>query len=184
MLIQRKDSLLLIVDVQENIAPVMDSPREVINNCAALVDIAKMLNVPFVITEQYPKGLGPTMIDIRQSAGENTSYLPKIEFSCAKNKDILKKIKSLKKKQIIIAGIEAHVCVLQTAVDFKELGFEVFMVADACSSRDSMQHTFAMHRLSLDGVRVVTSEMVALEWLEKAGTEEFKTISQKYLKKQ
>lgn len=181
MLMRAKDSLLLIVDVQERLAPTMSEAREVITGCSRLVNIAKSINVPIILTEQYPKGLGPTMIDIRQSAGENAVYLPKIEFSCVKNDTILTEIKKLNKKQIILAGIELHICILQTAIELKNMGYDVFVVADACSSQNAFQHILSYQRLLSSNVEVVSIDMVAYEWLEKAGTDEFKNISKKYL---
>ena len=181
MLIKKDDSLLLIIDVQERLAPAMDNPREVINGCADLVGVAKKLGVPFIITEQYAKGLGQTMIDLRQEAGEGAQYFEKMEFSCACNNGIYDEIKKHKKKQIIIAGIETHICVLQTALHLKELGYEVYVVANACSSRQPVQNIMALQRLMHNGVDVVTSEMVFFEWLEKAGSELFKEVSRKYI---
>lgn len=94
MLMKRDDSLLLVIDVQERLAPAMDNPREVITGCAALVGVAAKLNVPVIITEQYPKGLGQTMIDIRQAAGDRAVYLQKMEFSCAANPEIMNHLKT------------------------------------------------------------------------------------------
>lgn len=182
MLIKRKDSLLMIIDVQERLAPAMEKPREVITGCANLVAISKRLSIPFIITEQYPQGLGQTMIDIRKVAGDDTKYLSKLEFSCAANEEILKAINASKKKQIIIAGVETHICVLQTAMELKSLGFEVFVVSNACSSRTAAQNAYGMQRLISNQIDSVTTEMVIFEWLEKAGSEEFKEISKKYVK--
>lgn len=181
MLMKRDDSLVLIIDVQERLAPAMDNPREVINGCAQLIGVAQNLQIPFLITEQYSKGLGPTMVDLRQEAGEGVEYLPKMEFSCARNVEIMQKIKQSGKKQIIIAGIETHICVTQTALDLQAAGYDVFVVSNACSSRNPIQAVIAFQRLSHHGVDVVSSEMVIFEWLEKAGTEEFKNISKKYI---
>ncbi len=181
MLMNRDNSLLLVIDVQERLAPAMDSPREVITGCAHLVGVAKRLNVPFIITEQYPKGLGSTMIDVRQEAGENVSYFPKLSFSCAREETIMDEIRKSGRRQIILAGIETHICVTQTAIDLKEAGYEVFVVSDACSSRSPTQNILALQRMIRNGVDIVTSEMVIFEWLEKAGTEEFKEISKKYV---
>ncbi len=181
MLMKRNDSLLLVIDVQERLVTAMDSPREVINTCAKLVSIAQKLSIPFLITEQYPKGLGSTIIDVRQVAGDKATYLDKLEFSCVRNAEIMERIKASGKKQIIIAGVETHICVLQTALELKELGYEVFVVSNATSSRKNLQHVFALQRLNHNGIDVVTYEMVAFEWLEKAGTDEFKEISRKYI---
>ena len=84
---KKNDSLLLVIDVQERLAPAMDNPREVINGCAVLLGVARELDVPCIITEQYPQGLGQTMVDLRNEAGEKTLYLPKLEFSCLRNDD-------------------------------------------------------------------------------------------------
>ncbi len=181
MLMDRDNSLLLIIDVQERLAPVMDSPREVINNTAKLLAVAKRLNIPFIITEQYPKGLGATMVDLRQIADDKKNYYEKLEFSCAKNEEIFKEVETSGKKQIIIAGIETHICITQTALDLKSRGYDVFVVSNACSSRDALQNVLGLQRMSKNGIDIVSSEMVFFEWLEKAGSEEFKEISKKYI---
>lgn len=181
MLMRKEDALLLVIDVQERLVTAMDNPREVINNCARLVAVAKKLEIPFIITEQYPKGLGQTIIDVRQAADDDTAYVEKLEFSCAKNSRLLDLLKQSGKKQIILAGVETHICILQTALELRELGFEVFVVANACSSRHNLQHVFALQRLSRNQVDVVTYEMVVFEWLEKAGSDVFKEITRKYV---
>lgn len=181
MLMDRNNSLLLIIDVQERLAPVMDSPRLVISNCSKLIGAAKRLNIPFLITEQYPKGLGPTMFDLRQAAGEGTKYISKLHFSCAKEPEVMKEVEQSGRKQIIIAGAETHICLTQTAIELKNLGYEVFVVSNASSSRDPVQNVLGLQRMSKNGIDIVTTEMVLFEWLEQAGTEEFKEISKKYI---
>lgn len=181
MLMKQDSSILLIIDVQERLAPAMDSPREVINGCAQLLGVAKILNVPFIVTEQYPQGLGRTMVDLRQAAGEGAIYYPKVEFSCAQNTEIMEAIIQSGRQQIIIAGVETHICVTQTALELREKGFEVFVVSNACSSRQPIQGVLALQRLLSHSVDVVTSEMVIFEWLGKAGSPEFKEVSKKYI---
>ena len=181
MLMRRHDSLLVVIDVQDRLVTAMDSPREVIGTCAKLISVADRLSIPFIITEQYPKGLGQTIIDVRQAAGDHADYVEKLEFSCARNQQLMDKIKSSGKKQIILAGVETHICILQTALDLKDMGYDVFVVSNATSSRKSLQHLFALQRLNHNGIDVVTYEMVVFEWLEKAGTDEFKDISRKYI---
>lgn len=181
MLMDRKNSLLLVIDVQERLAPVMDSPRQVISNCSKLIGAAKRLEIPFIITEQYPQGLGQTMVDLRQAAGEETTYFSKLHFSCAREPKILEAIKLSGKNQIIIAGTETHICITQTAIELKNLGYEVYVVSNACSSRDPVQNVLGFQRMSRNGIDIVTSEMVLFEWLEKAGNDEFREISKKYI---
>lgn len=176
MLMNKKDSLLLIIDVQEHLAPAQESPREVINGCAALLDIAKKLKIPYIVAEQNHKSFGPTMIDLRIVLGENTKYYEKDTFSCFKNETIRNVIKASSKKQIIIAGLETHLCILQTALDLRQAGYEVFVAADACSSRNGMQSALGIQRLIQNNVDVVTVEMTIFEWLEKSGTPEFREV--------
>ena len=178
---KKTDSLLLVIDVQERLAPAMDNPREVINGCATLLGVAKELNVPCIITEQYPQGLGQTMIDLRNEADSDTKYCSKLEFSCLRNEGIAREIKNSHKKQIIVAGVETHICVVQTAIALKEAGYEVFVVSNACSSRQQLQHVLGLQRLMHSGIDVVSSEMVIFEWLERAGSPEFKNITRKYV---
>ena len=183
MLINAKDSLLLIIDIQEKLAPMMDSAREVITNAAQLVELAQNLKIPFLIIEQYPQGLGPTMADIRTKAGDKAKYIEKITFSGAKDTKVLQAIKKSKKQQIIIAGIETHVCVTQTAIDLKNEGFDVFIVADACSSRGREQNIFGLQRMLQNNIEIITFEMLFFEWFQKAGTPEFKELSKKFIVK-
>ncbi len=181
MLMKRPDSLLLIIDVQERLAPAMDSPREVITGCSRLIGAARELGIPFVIAEQNPSALGATMVDLRQAAGEGAVYYSKMEFSCAANPEIMAAIKNSGKKQIIIAGVEAHICVLQTALELRGQGYEVFVVSDASSSRQPLQTVIAWQRLSRSGIDVVSSEMVLYEWLQTAADPQYKSISKKYI---
>lgn len=167
MLMNRRNSLLMIIDVQERLAPAMDDPRQVISNSARLVGAAKAMGVPFVITEQYPKGLGQTMIDVRQEAGDEAAFFSKLYFSCAREPEIMRAIQESGRRQIILAGAETHICLLQTAMDLKGQGYEVFVVSNASSSRDAVQNVMALQRMAHGGIDIVTSEMVIFEWLEK-----------------
>lgn len=181
MLMKKNDSLLLVIDVQERLAPAMDNPREVISGCARLLGIAKKLEVPFLIAEQYPEGLGSTMFDLRSEAGEGAKYFSKLEFSCARNPEIMAAIEASGRKQIVIAGLETHICIVQTAIELKQAGYDVFVVSNACSARQQVQHIMALQRLMHNKVDVVTIEMVIFEWLEKAGSEEFKSTVRQYV---
>ncbi|MGD9637919.1 MAG: hydrolase [Alphaproteobacteria bacterium] len=176
MLLKKRDSFVLIIDIQERLAPVMKDPRKVINGATMILKAAQYLEVPAIVTEQYPRGLGPSIVDVRDVMPEGSPF-EKIDFSCAKDEAVIAQIKSLKKRQVVLAGIEAHVCVLQTAFDLKKLGYEVFVVAEACSSRKEEDYALAINRMRRAGIEIVSIEMVLFEWLEKAGTEEFKQIS-------
>jgi nicotinamidase-related amidase len=176
MLIQAQTSSLLIVDVQQGLAPVMAEPRRVYRGCSLLMRAALRLGIPLVVSEQYPKGLGATVGELAELAPEG-SVMEKIAFSCAADAAILERFKGFGRPQIVLAGIESHVCVLQSALGFLAEGFQPVVVADACSSRTDLSYQTAMLRLAANGVEIVTVEMVVFEWLAKAGTPEFKELS-------
>jgi nicotinamidase-related amidase len=176
MLLQRSLSCLLIVDVQERLTPVMTDPRRVIHHCGLLLRAARRLKLPILASEQYPKGLGPTMVDLREGLEED-EILPKVSFSAAADEGLRMKLQGLGRPQIVIAGIEAHVCVLQTALDLAARGFAPMVVADACASRKAESEQWAWGRLRQAGVPLLSVEMAIFEWLGEAGTPEFKELS-------
>lgn len=179
MLIDARKSTLLLVDVQERLLPAMGAPDEVLKRCAILLKAAKALDVPVTVSEQYPQGLGRTVPDLAAEIG-NAPVFEKLSFSCWKDpaiKDHLIAHHEAERPLIILAGIEAHVCVLQTAADLSAAGFGVFAVADAMSSRSPSSHALALDRMRQNGVAVVNTEMAIFELLGKAGTAEFKALS-------
>lgn len=176
MILDAARSILLIVDIQEGLSPVMADPRSVLRNSALLLRAAQRLEIPVVISEQYPKGLGHTVGELLELAPAG-AVIEKIHFSCAQTAAIQERLKSFPERdQMVIAGIEAHVCVLQSALGLQEAGWRVAVVADACSSRNPANHLAAMERLRANGIEVVTTEMAAFEWVHCAGTPEFKDI--------
>lgn len=176
MLMKREDSQLLVVDVQERLLPVMADPDEVIGNCAILMQSARELGVPLLVSEQYPKGLGSTVEALHDLASP-AEILPKLAFSCADDEEIAAALRSVRRRQIVVCGIEAHVCVLQTALGLQRDGYDVFVAGDATSSRRAGNRDAAHRRLAQAGIGMVTTEMAVFEWLHHAGTPEFKTIS-------
>ncbi len=176
MLLSAAQSGLLIIDVQEKLAPVMSDPRRVLRNCGLLLRAAGRLAVPSLVSEQYPRGIGPTVVDLRQWIGAE-AVAEKIHFSCADEPALLERLRSWNRPQLVLAGIEAHICVLQTALGLAGQGFQVFVAADACASRLPANEALAMDRLRQAGVTVVGTEMVLFEWLNRAGTPEFKELS-------
>lgn len=181
MLMTAESSSLLIVDVQEKLCPVMDDPRIVLHNCGRLMKGAARLGVPVTVSEQYPKGLGPTMVDLRElTVSEN--FLEKTTFSCAAAANIAGRLKEIGRPKVIVAGIEAHVCVCQTALGLKEHGYEVFVVADACSSRRTADRDLAYDRMRAAGVHVVPTESVLFEWVGDAAHEAFREVSKTLIK--
>lgn len=175
MLIEAGRSVLIIIDVQEALIPAMADARRVYDGCAKLMRAALRLGVPILVSEQYRKGLGPTAGELLALAPEG-SVCEKLHFSCAFDPGIAERLKSLGRDQVVLAGIEAHVCVLQTALGLKATGYHPFVVADSCSSRTEANYQAAMARLAACEVGVVTVEMALFEWLHQAGTPEFKDV--------
>ncbi|MDR3439211.1 hydrolase [Telmatospirillum sp.] len=175
MLMRAEHSNLLIVDVQERLAPVMSDPRRVINGCALLMRAAQRLGVPITVSEQYPKGIGATIFDLREWIPAEGA-IAKLHFSCVDEPAIVGRLDAGARRQVVIAGIEAHICVLQSALGFKDRGYDVFVVTDACASRRPENEEAAWLRLREAGVATVTAEMVLFEWLCEAGTPEFKEL--------
>lgn len=180
MLLHRDNSCLLLVDIQEKLAPLVVNSEDMISNCKWLMDIASELDVPLIASEQYRKGLGKTVEPLISSIPGDIE-IDKLHFSCYKDANFLKSWSKLNKKQAVIAGIETHVCILQTALDLLKAGIEVFVVVDAVSSRNQLNHQYGLDRMRAEGVRLVTREMVFFEWMEQAGTSVFKALSKAFL---
>ncbi|MGE5441466.1 MAG: hydrolase [Bacteroidota bacterium] len=176
MLMSAGESCLLVVDMQARLVPSMATPRTVVDNARILIEAAKRLDVPLLVSEQYPRGLGPTVPEIADLVPADRT-LQKLHFSCIGDADFADRFREIGRRQAIVAGVEAHVCVLQTAEDLLAAGIDTFVVADATSSRAEKNHAAAMERLRDGGARIVTTEMVVFEWLTKAGTPEFKELS-------
>jgi nicotinamidase-related amidase len=174
-LASRFESRLLIVDVQEKLVPMIAHYARMLGNCRRLIQGARILDVPVFATEQYPKGLGHTVTSLSELLG---SIPEKQRFSCAEVLDWgLASEQTDNRFQIVIAGIEAHVCVLHTVLDLLAGGFQVFVPADAISSRGELDWKIALDRMSSGGAVITTTESVLFEWCEQSGTPEFKQIS-------
>lgn len=173
MLISRKDSLLLVVDIQEKLAPAIFEADEITRNSVRLLEGARQLGVPAFVSEHYVKGLGHSLPAIR-TAAVDARIFEKIHFSCAAEPGVLDLLRASGRKQVLLTGSETHVCVLQTALGLLAAGFTVFLVADAASSRTPANRQAAIERMRATGVNVATTEMVLFEWLERGGTDEFR----------
>ncbi|MBL8666768.1 MAG: hydrolase [Rhodospirillales bacterium] len=176
MLMSAPASCLLVVDIQERLAPKVKAPHAVIENAAVLLKVARRLDVPVLVSEQYPRGLGATVPELAALLVDGET-IEKLHFSCIAEQGFADRFRGLGRPQAVVAGMEAHVCVLQTADDLLAGGTETFVVQDATSSRTECDHAAAMARLREAGARIVTTEMVVFEWLAKAGTPAFKELS-------
>ena len=176
MLMKADSSCLLVVDVQARLAPAMVAYEKVVANTAVLMKAATRLQVPMLVSEQYPKGLGPTVPELAALAEAGT-VVEKVHFSCMGDQTFAQRLRGLERATAVVAGIEAHVCVLQTCIELMEDRCRVCVVADAVSSRTAENATLALERLRGAGAVVVSTEMVVFEWLRRAGTPEFKELS-------
>ena len=171
----RANAGLVVVDVQERLLPAIFEQQRVVQNTVRLIQGAGVLQVPIFATEQYRKGLGPTVPEV---AGAIPGFAPleKLAFSACGAAGFIPALKQHKVSEAILCGIEAHVCVSQTCLDLLDNGFRVFVVADAVSSRTLENYRFGLDRMRAAGAVIVSTEMVLFELLEEAGTAEFKQI--------
>jgi nicotinamidase-related amidase len=180
MLIDADRSLLLVIDMQEKLLPVIRENEMVVTNVAWLIRAAQALGVPVAATEQYPKGLGPTAKALRSLLPEG-SIAAKNHFS-AVAAQCLRGLPGADRPQVVITGVEAHVCILQTTLELLEEGREVYVVTDCIGSRHELDGRMALARMQQEGARMVTREMVVYEWLGEAGTPRFSQISKQFLR--
>ena len=181
MLLNKDNSCLIMIDVQEKLTPHVLNPEELVKRCQWLIRLASELGVPLVVSEQYPQGLGNTVEPLRSSLS-TARCIDKVHFSCYREPSFVKQWQTIGRKQAVLAGIETHVCVMQTALDMREAGLDVFVVVNAVSSRHDVDHKYGLKRMKQAGVHLVTAEMVFFEWVGQAGTPEFKALSQSYLR--
>jgi len=172
--LSRGTSRLLIVDMQEKLLRIMPDAAAVQARCKMLVDAAQLLGIPVDATEQYPKGLGPTIAELAALIPDRPE---KRRFSAARSLPWMAKLVDDGRHQVVVAGIESHVCVLQTALDLVAAGFDVHVPADIVTSRNALDSETALRRMSGEGVTITTAETVLFEWCETAEAEEFKAIS-------
>lgn len=175
MLLDPASSILIVVDMQTSLARVVTDAERHLGRARVLLRAAEILEVPVIATEQYPERLGPTVDTLRDRLDPSRIFA-KLAFSAAAEPVVRDAVLDLGRRQLVVVGMEAHVCVLQTALGFASLGQTPVVVADAVGSRDPANRELALARLAAAGVTVVSSEMVLFEWLGRAGTPAFKAM--------
>jgi len=175
-LLVAEKTTLLIIDIQERILPVMNNHESVVQNTIKLIKGFKVLGIPIFYTEQYPKGLGPTLQSIKDELGKEEA-IQKLSFSCSGAGELFDLLKKRDLSQIVVCGIESHVCVQQTVLDLLANGFQVNLAADAVSSRKIVDYETAITRMRQNGAEVTTTESILFELLNVCATPEFKQIS-------
>jgi nicotinamidase-related amidase len=174
-LMNRDDSALLVVDMQARLLPLIAEHKRVTWNVGRLIDGAKILGVPIAATEQYPQGLGPTAPELAERLG---AIPAKLAFSCGECADIFTGWRDQGIWKILVCGIETHVCVGQTVHDLLGEGFRVYVAADAVAARGHIDHDIALRRMDSAGATLTTTEAALFEWCGRAGSPEFKQLSQ------
>lgn len=174
-MLDEKNCLLLLIDVQEKLVAMLEK-NTVVRKSNTLMQTANILEIPAIVTEQYPQGLGKTVDFVSEHIKENTFVFEKNSFSALKDNGFLDKLKSYGKKQIIVGGIEAHICVYQTVADLIENGFEVYVVKDACASRKKDDFKAGIKLMEHFGAKISTTEATLFELLKTSKHEHFKEI--------
>ena len=176
-ILSREQSLLLVVDVQEKLFPAMDSELRdsVAKNLKVLGTAARRLSLPLLLSEQYPKGLGHTLPELQEALG-HLSPVEKVSFSCCDVPSFAEQLKAARRSQVVLAGIEAHVCVLMTGLGLLSLGYQVHVVADATCSRSRQNWQLGLDQLRQAGAVITSTESVVFQLLRRADTDEFRAI--------
>ena len=177
MRITKEDTMALIIDFQEKLVPVIDNNEELIHNTQILIKGLQALQVPMIITQQYTKGIGMTVPALAELFGESFCYEDKVAFSCAEDEATLEKLKAMGKKNIIVCGIEAHICVLQTVIDLIAMGYNVLLVEDCIGSRKERNRQIGIRRALQEGAIPTSYESILFELTRVAKTDTFKEIS-------
>jgi nicotinamidase-related amidase len=172
------DAVLVIVDIQERLVSAMPAKETVMMNTLHLIELAKLLTLPVLLSEQYPKGLGRTIPEI-QEALSACQPIEKMAFSCGQEPRFLTALEGLKRRTILLTGMETHVCVLQTALDLMHAGYTVHLVRDAVCSRSEQNWQAGLEFMRDAGAVITCTETVLFQLLKVAGTDAFKAISRR-----
>ena len=170
-----QNSLVMVIDVQEKLVNMLEKDT-IVQKTAKLVQAAKILDIPVIVTEQYPKGLGATLDVIKANLGENTQFYEKTSFSALDTEGIEDKLKKSSKKQIVLCGIETHICVHQTCAALIDAGYEVYIIKDACASRNKYEFKQGIEIMRQNGAKISCLEIALFEWLGSAKHPNFKEV--------
>ncbi|MEA2062093.1 MAG: hydrolase [Gemmatimonadota bacterium] len=176
-MLDREKTCLLVVDVQARLLPVIHGSGPMVENIRRLAQGAKILGLPIVLTEQYPRGLGHTVEPVAEVLGDGITAYEKTTFSCLADKPLARAVADTGCDTLLVCGVESHVCVSQTVLDAIAAGLKVQVAADAVSSRNPENKRLALERLARAGAVITSTEAALFELLERSGTEEFKKVS-------
>lgn len=174
-MLDKNESIFVVIDVQEKLVNMLEKDI-VVKKTATIAKAAKIMGIPTIVTEQYPKGLGSTVDVVKENLGETTAIIEKSSFSAIKEESFLAKLKSYNKKQVVICGIEAHICVHQTTADLIKEGYEVYVAKDATASRNKYEFKQGIERMRDNGAKVSCVEIILFEWLRSSKDPAFKEV--------
>ncbi len=177
MIEQASDAFLCVVDLQEKLVPTQSHPAELMKRVGVMLGGARALEIPFVAAQQYPKGLGELLPEVKELLPEGTPVTDKITFSCFGTPEFAAAAAALGRKQMILLGVETHVCVLQTALDAMKLGYEVYLAEDCTDSRHEFDRAAGLALMRESGVKIVTGEMLLFQLMHDSKHPAFKTVS-------
>lgn len=177
--LDREDAVVLIVDIQERLGSAMvpETLERVVRNARLLVEGAKVLGLPVLVTEQYPKGLGPTVSALKDAFPVGTEPVAKVAFSCGAVKEVAQRLQELGRRQVIVAGVETHICVFQTVRDLLGGPYQPFVARDAVCSRTDENHQTGLSLMREVGATISSTESILFDLLGAAGTAEFKQLA-------
>jgi nicotinamidase-related amidase len=175
-LLPRETTALVVVDIQEKLFPRVHGSDKLLENALKVIEFCKRLEIPILVTEQYPKGLGPTIAAVKEALGESYRPIPKTAFSCFGEPEFVNALEELGADTLAVIGIETHVCVLQTALVGMASDYDVLVLADCLSSRDPANHELGLRRLSDEGAILGSSEMFFYEMLTEAKTRDHQAV--------
>lgn len=175
MELTRDSTMVLVVDVQGNLAQAMTEKETLFANLKKLILGARLLGLPIILTEQYPEGLGPTIPELRAILPD-VQALRKVAFSCCGEPTIMQALERIGRKQVLVAGIETHVCIYQTTRDLLKRGYQVAVLADAVSSRHPNDRSIGLSRMRDQGATLASVEMVLFELMREAVGPTFKEM--------
>ncbi len=174
-LLSVEDTVLFVIDMQGNLYESMQDKQFLLENVRKLVRGMQVFGIPVIVTEQIPEKLGPTIEPVA-SLLPDAPRIPKADFSCCGDEKIMKALKAAERRQVLLSGIETHVCVYQTAIDLLGFGYDVHLVADAVSSRTVLNREIGIGRMRDEGVHLASTEMVLFELIRSADDPKFREI--------
>ena len=173
-MLKASDALIIMIDMQEKLVNATNAQNEV-KQAEKIIKTAEILNIPVLVSEQYPKGLGQTLVELKN---DKQKYIEKTAFSLLKEDDALDMIRLFHKKQIVLFGIETHICVYQTAMDLIKKGYEVYLIKDACKSRKEYDYNAGIDLMRQNGIKISCVEIALFELLESSKNPHFKEVQQ------